>query len=446
MFSSRKVSRDSGLFTPRGFRNNVAGYHVTSRKSEAPRSDDDRASKVELSSSTMKSVGYSVTTVPKNQVSLVGSEHWLSGGSMKNIARKQESDERCSDIVEVPSLKYSPSCQISPRSLNLVASHPRHDLVMVKGHDCCNYCDESGNSMPLFVPLDDERDLVQRGVLPPDDQIKSAPLNTGGDQYLSDPYIPISHSSVNFLVESHPQHDLAMVKGFDCCNCSDELGDFIPLSVPLYDERDLVEVDVLPPDDRIKSAPNTAGDQYQYLSDPYIPMPIFGGQSSEMVYTSQDSAVGSDKCLHPEVIVKSSSNARQTKSVIGCQEPCCGAKVEKIPSTKGLYHDTPCERKSVFSRLNFASKEMQGKENRDRVDRFMDEIIGELQHKHDLGWKTMGGASSAEGVGGDIDLRRISVFQRLEGGPSITKSTREKTLYSTNHTEYMEFMPVHKPG
>lgn len=401
------------------------------RKSEDPQSYDVGATKDELSNSTMKFGCYG-TTVPEKQVSLVGSECWLSGGSMKNIVSKQVSDACCSDIPEVSSLKHSPSCRINLSSVNLlVESHPWHDLQMVKGYDCCNYGDDLGES-----------DLVVGEVLPSDDQVKSAPSHTGGDQYMSDPYIPVSQSSTSSLVESHQQHDLAMVKGYDCCNCSDQLGDFIPLFVPVDDERDLVEGEVLPPDDPIKSAPfYTVGDQY--LSDPYIPMPIFGGESSEMVDTNQDSTAGSDKCLRPNVVVESSSDARQAESVVFCRELCNTSKAEEISSTKRLYHDTPCEKKSVFSRLNFASKEIPEKENRARMDEFMDEMTGELQHKHDLCWKTMIGASSAERVGGGINLRGNSVFQRLGGGPRKTNSTRQKRSYSTMDAEYVEFMQMH---
>ncbi|PKI64080.1 hypothetical protein CRG98_015524 [Punica granatum] len=185
--------------------------------------------------------------------------------------------------------------------------------------------------------------------------------------YSSSPQI--SQSSLNLSMRSHPDHDSVMIKGDNSSNLIDDLGDFIPLPVPSDDETDLEEGKLLPLDDRILSSrSDIGGDDHLSDSDLYIPVPIFGGQSTDS---------------------------------------------EEIPSIRGLYSDTPLIRKSVFSRLNIASKEKQEDENRDRVDKFMDEIVGELQLKRVLQWGTKKDPSSAELVGRGMNLRRNSVFQRL---------------------------------
>ncbi|OWM81072.1 uncharacterized protein LOC116196200 [Punica granatum] len=255
------------------------------------------------------------------------------------------------------------------------------------------------------------------------------------------PSSQISQSSVNLSMKCHPQHDSTMTKGDNSSSFIDDLGDFIPLSVPSDNEGDVEEGKLLLLDDRTKFARSDI-DGDEDLFRPYIPVPIFGGERSETINTDQDSPVGSRKYPFLAIVAESSSDAKQAKSVMGSQELCDAGKGEEIPSIKSLYCDTPHMRKSVFSRLNFAIKEKQEEDNRDRVDKFMDEVMRELQLKPDLQWGTKKEASSAELVGEGTNLRS-NVFKRLGGGPSKTKITGQKRLYSTMDAEYMEFLQMH---
>lgn len=94
-------------------------------------------------------------------------------------------------------------------------------------------------------------------------------------------------------MENHPQHDLVTVRGYNCCNVGDELSDFMLLFVSFVDEKGIAVGKLLPHDHQNLSATSNAGGD-EHFSDPYIPMPIFGGEISEKIVTYQDSPAGPD--------------------------------------------------------------------------------------------------------------------------------------------------------
>lgn len=70
-------------------------------------------------------------------------------------------------------------------------------------------------------------------------------------------------------------------------------------------------------------------------------------------------------------------------------------------SVKGLYSDAPKERASVFSRLNFGSKDIAAGENsKSCIDKSANDIMEELQQKQKK-WRTK------------REVTRIGVFSRL---------------------------------
>jgi hypothetical protein len=223
-----------------------------------------------------------------------------------------------------------------------------------------------------------------------------------------------------------------------------DLGDFIPLASP--DDSELADAEA--PFSQVGYFENNQTESatfecYEDLCFPKPCVPVMPTLSDEtfrvenLYHPFAASSSDGDACYG---IAKSSSAAGSLFNLgdchlkdsanhlrlqsSGCQEQSGLCYGDKIPSSKGLYSDTLDKRTSVFSRLDWASKDfVQEKVDDTRVDKSVDEIMEELLQRQDK-WRKM--VKQDESVEHENEYcnkkKRMSVFSRLTKDSKDSKS------------------------